>query len=163
MRSIVPRPTSPSPSRSLFRFYALQRGLSKLQMLTILAVVAVLAVVAAPRLINAVHHAHSPQIVTAEQDLTEIAKGLEVYKQDNGRYPSNEQGLLALIIKPGRAPVPKDWKTGGYLERLPRDPWGNVYQYRLSAEGDIVDVFSFGANGPDEGDDSPAVIRVGKH
>ncbi|WP_034301223.1 type II secretion system major pseudopilin GspG [Herbaspirillum sp. RV1423] len=139
-----------------------QRGLSKFQLIAAIAVLAVIAIVAAPRLINAVNHAHSPQIVTAEQDLGDLEKGLQLYKQDNGRYPSNEQGLLALIIKPVRAPVPKDWKTGGYLDRLPHDPWGNAYQYRVSEDGGSFEVFSFGANGPDDGDDNPGVIRA-KH
>jgi len=153
MRRIVTRPVS------LTYFHALQRGLSKLQMLTALAVIAVLAIVAAPRLMTAVNHAHNPDIVTAEQDIGEIEKALQLYKQDIGRYPTTEQGLLALIVKPTRAPVPKDWKTGGYIDRLPRDPWGHPYQYRLNGEGDGFDVFSFGAHGPDEGDDNPGVIR----
>jgi len=156
MRRIVTRHVS------LTQFFSLQRGLSKLQMLTALAVIAVVAIVAAPRLINVVNHAHSPQIVTAEQDIAEIEKGLQLYKQDNGRYPTTEQGLLALIVKPARAPVPKEWKTGGYLDRLPRDPWGNTYQYQLSEDGNSFDVFSFGAAGPDEGVDHAGVIR-GKH
>lgn len=160
MRRTVTRPVS--PTQLLTQFFSLQRGLSKLQMLTALAIIAVVAIVAAPRLINVVNHAHSPQIVTAEQDIAEIEKGLQLYKQDNGRYPTTEQGLLALIVKPGRAPVPKEWKTGGYLDRLPHDPWGNAYAYRVSADGDSFDVFSFGAHGPDEGDDNAGVIR-GKH
>jgi general secretion pathway protein G len=131
-------------------------------MLTALAVIAVVAIVAAPRLINVVSHAHSPQIVTAEQDIAEIEKGLQLYKQDNGRFPTTEQGLLALIVKPGRAPVPKEWKTGGYLERLPRDPWGNTYQYQVSEDGSGFDVFSFGAAGPDEGVDRDGLVRA-KH
>lgn len=157
MRRIVTRPVSPT------RFYALQRGLSKLQMLTVLAVVAVLAIVAVPRLMSVVSHAHNPDIVVAEQDIGEIEKALQLYKQDNGVYPSTEQGLLALVIKPSRAPAPKEWKTGGYIDRLPRDPWGHPYQYRLMDEGAAFDVFSFGAHGPDEGDDNPGVIRGGKH
>jgi len=58
--------------------------------------------------------------------------------------------------------VPKEWKTGGYLDRLPRDPWGNTYQYQLSEDGNSFDVFSFGAAGPDEGVDHAGVVR-GKH
>lgn len=157
MRRIVTRPVS------LTRFYALQRGLTKFQLLAAIVVIAVIAIVAAPRLMTAVNHAHNPDIVSAEQDLASIQKALADYKQDNGVYPSNEQGLLALVIKPGRAPVPKEWKTGGYIDRLPRDPWGHSYQYRLSAEGDSFDVFSFGAHGPDEGDDNPGVVRAGQH
>jgi general secretion pathway protein G len=147
-------PSQPFPAR--------QRGLTKLQLLAALAVVAVIAVVAAPRLLTAVQHAHSPEIVAAEQGVSDIEQALQRYRQDNGSYPSNEQGLLALILKPTRAPVPKGWQTGGYVERLPRDPWGNPYQYRLSEDGTQAEVFSFGAKGPDEGDDSDTIIRA-KH
>jgi general secretion pathway protein G len=156
MRSTNPQPDRRSPLLSR------QRGLSKFQLIAAIAVIAVIAIVAAPRLMTAVSHAHSPQIVTTEQDIAEIEKGLQLYKQDNGRYPSTEQGLLALIVKPGRAPVPKEWKTGGYLDRLPRDPWGNAYAYRVADDGDSFDVFSFGAHGPDDGDDNAGVIRA-KH
>ena len=141
---------------------ARQRGLTKVQLLVALAVIAVIAVVAAPRLLSVVNHVHNPEIISAEQNLNDIEQALQTYRQDNGRYPSNEQGLLALIIKPSRAPVPKGWKTGGYIDRLPRDPWGHPYQYRLSEDGAQFDVFSFGAKGPDEGDDSDTVIRA-KH
>lgn len=155
------RPVTCPPTRpaSLSRSCTLQRGLGKLQVLTILAVLAILAIVALPRLIKAVNHVHNPEVVTAEQDLNAFEKGLAQYRQDNGRYPSNEQGLLALIIKPTRAPVPQNWQTGGYLDRLPRDPWGNAYQYRVAEDGNSVDVFSFGAHGPDAGEDSADIVR----
>lgn len=156
MRRIVTR------SVSLARFYVLQRGLRTWYRWAILVVVTVLAIVAAPRLIHAVYPTHSPQTVTVEQDLAAIAIGLQLYKQDNGRYPTNQQRLLALIIKPSRAPIPQDWQTGGYLERLPRDPWGHTYQYRLAADEQSFEVFSFGPNGQNENDDSPNMIH-GKH
>jgi len=157
MRSTITR----APHRPLLP--SRQRGLTKFQLLAALAVLAVILIVAAPRLMSVVNHAHNPDIMVAEQDIGEIEKALQLYKQDNGAYPSTEQGLLALVIKPSRAPAPKEWKTGGYIDRLPRDPWGHPYQYRLMDEGAAFDVFSFGANGPDEGDDNPGVIRGGKH
>jgi len=153
MRSTTTQPDPRSPN------HARQRGLTKFQLLAAIAVIAVIAIVAAPRLMTVVNHAHNPETVTAEQDLGEIEKALQLYKQDTGSYPTNDQGLLALIVKPTRSPIPKEWKTGGYIDRLPRDPWGHPYQYRLSSEGDAFDVFSFGVHGPDEGDDNPGVIR----
>lgn len=128
---------------------ASQRGLTRFQFIVAVAVLAVIAVVAVPRLIQAVNHVHSPEVVAAERDLAALKKGLRLYQQDNGRYPTSEQGLLALIIKPGRAPVPAHWQTGGYLDRLPRDPWGRPYQYRLLEDDSGFDVFSFGPAGPE--------------
>lgn len=137
-----------------------QQGLSRFQLIVAIAVLAVIAVVTVPRLINAVHHAHSPQIITVEQELAELENGLRLYQQDNGRYPTDEQGLLALILKPARAPVPTHWQTGGYVDRLPHDPWGHPYRYRLSDDGSRFDLFSFGPGGPDG--DGEGVIH-GKH
>ncbi len=144
-------PLLPSPAR--------QRGLTKVQLLAALIVIAVIAVVAAPRLLSVVHHAHNPEIISAEENINNIEQALQHYRQDNGHYPSNEQGLLALIINPNRAPLAKRWQTGGYIDRLPRDPWSHPYQYRVSEDGSQFDVFSYGAKGPDEGDDSETIIR----
>jgi len=134
-----------------------------LQMLVALVVIAIIAVVVAPRLRTAISHTHTPEIVTAQQDIDTIKLALEAYKRDNIRYPSEEQGLLALIIKPARTPVTPHWKTGGYIERLPRDPWGNSYQYRLSEDEQSFDVYSFGAKGPDGGNDSDSILRGSKN
>jgi len=152
-------PRLPTPVRTFIDQY----GLTKLQMLVALVVIAIIAMVAVPRLHTAINHTHTPEIVTAEQDIDAINLGLQAYKQDNIRYPSQEQGLLALIIKPARPPATPHWKTGGYIERLPRDPWGHSYQYRLSEDEEKTDVFSFGAKGPDAGDDSDTIVRGSKH
>jgi general secretion pathway protein G len=76
-----------------------------------------------------------------------IGQSLKLYRLDNQRYPSAEQGLGALIAKPEIAPVPPNWKPGGYLERLPKDPWGNPYQYLNPGLRGEIDVFSYGADG----------------
>jgi general secretion pathway protein G len=65
---------------------------------------------------------------------------------DIGRYPTTQQGLQSLVEKPVTEPVPQNWKTGGYLDRLPKDPWGNVYQYSNPGTRSEIDVFSFGAD-----------------
>lgn len=102
----------------------------------------------------------STEARTAQNELVEIMKGLEKYRQDNGTYPSSEQGLLSLVLRPNIAPVPSNWQTGGYIKRLPRDPWGNSYQYQRTGN-DIV-VFSYGPQGPEHGldDDDNSVIRL---
>lgn len=136
-----------------------QRGLTRLQLLVTLMVVAIIAVVAVPHVVHLFMHAQKPEVIVAEKDIDAINLGLQRYKKDNGDYPSNEQGLLALIIKPNRSPVPMKWKIGGYLDRLPRDPWGHPYQYRVSEDGQQIDVFSFGAKGPEGGEDSDSIVR----
>ena len=160
MRSITPQAAMASSTRTLRQQ---QRGLSKLPLLVVLVVLAIMAALAAPYLINAFKHAHNPEIMTAEQDIDAIRAGLQQYKKHIGSYPTSEQGLLALIIKPSRAPIPVHWQTGGYLDRLPRDPWGHPYQYRVSEDGQQIDVFSFGAAGPAAGDDSTLLVRGSKH
>jgi general secretion pathway protein G len=76
-----------------------------------------------------------------------IMQALRLYRLDNLRYPTSEQGLAALVAPPTSPPVPPNWKAGGYLERLPRDPWGNPYQYLNPGMRGEIDVFSFGADG----------------
>ena len=140
-----------------------QRGWTKFQLIAAIGVAIVIAAVAVPRLVSSFTHAHSSEIVTAEQDIDAIHKALQQYKESTGVFPTTEQGLLALIIKPTRSPVPKNWQTGGYIDRLPRDPWGNTYQYRLNEDGKDFELFSYGANGPDIDENSDTVIRDGRH
>ena len=69
------------------------------------------------------------RIIAAKQDIATIMQALKLYKLDNQHYPTTEQGLQALVTKPTSGPAADGWKTGGYLDRLPKDPWGNTYQY----------------------------------
>jgi general secretion pathway protein G len=85
-------------------------------------------------------------------------QALKLYRLDNQRYPTTEQGLQALTAKPATTPVPPNWKTGGYVERLPRDPWGNPYQYLNPGLHGEIDVFSLGADGAPGGDGNNADI-----
>jgi general secretion pathway protein G len=85
-------------------------------------------------------------------------QGLKLYKLDNQRYPTTEQGLQALITKPTTGPGANGWKTGGYLDKLPKDPWGNPYQYLSPGIKGDVDVFSLGADGQPGGTGNDADI-----
>ena len=75
-----------------------------------------------------------------------------MYRLDNYEYPSSEQGLQSLVEKPSLAPVPRNWKSGGYLEALPIDPWGNAYLYLSPGQNGAYDIFTFGADGTRGGD-----------
>jgi general secretion pathway protein G len=107
---------------------------------------------ALPRLMTSIYKQHNSQAATAQQDMVAIVQGLIAYRHDNGNYPSAEQGLLALILKPTRGPAANGWQTGGYIDRLPHDPWGHPYQYRIDENGQNYQVFSYGPAGP-KGDD----------
>lgn len=125
-----------------------------------LAVLAVAAALFLPRLVTKISHDHSPQAQAALADLRAIDAGLQQYRKDNGRYPSTQQGLLALVIKPVREPVPAGWQTGGYVERLPRDPWGNPYQYEADDDGTSFQLFSLADAGINGSPDDAQVIRL---
>ncbi|MBO9536748.1 type II secretion system major pseudopilin GspG [Herbaspirillum sp.] len=148
------------PSQRHPAFLFLQRGLARLRWIIVLAALAVIAALGLPQLVSRISHDHGPQAQTAESDLRAISAGLEQYRKDNGRYPSTRQGLLALVIKPVHAPVPANWQIGGYVERLPRDPWGNSYQYGADEDGASYQLFSFGEAGPEGGEDDSHVIRL---
>ncbi|RQZ24075.1 type II secretion system protein GspG [Burkholderia sp. Bp9017] len=84
--------------------------------------------------------------IAAKQDVGTIVQALKLYRLDNGSYPTQEQGLAALVQKPTGNPAPANWKDGGYLERMPTDPWGRAYQYRNPGTHGEIDVFSNGGD-----------------
>jgi general secretion pathway protein G len=100
------------------------------------------------------------RIGAAKQDIASIMQALKLYRLDNGRYPTTEQGLRALIERPGTEPQPANWKQGGYLERssVPKDPWGKEYQYLSPGLRGEIDVFSFGRDGQSGGEGVDADI-----
>ena len=85
-------------------------------------------------------------------------QALKLYRLDNQRYPTTEQGYQALVAKPTTVPIPLNWKSGGYIERLPKDPWGNLYQYLNPGVRGEIDVFSYGADGAPGGEGNDADI-----
>ena len=115
----------------------------------------VLAALLVPRLMGRTDDA---RIIAAKQDIATLMQALKLYRLDNQRYPTNEQGLQALISKPSGGPMPPNWKAGGYLDRLNKDPWGNPYEYRSPGSHGEVDVYSFGADGKPGGTGNDADI-----
>ena len=94
----------------------------------------------------------------AKQDVATLVQTLTMYKLDNARFPSGEQGLKALVEKPVAAPLPNNWRSGGYIARLPNDPWGNPYQFANPGLRGDIDVYSFGADGKAGGEGEGADI-----
>lgn len=131
------------------------RGFTLIEIMVVVVIMGVLAALVVPKLMGRTDDA---RIIAARQDIATIMQGLKLYKLDNMRYPTTEQGLQALISKPTSGPEAKGWKTGGYLDRLPKDPWGQPYQYLSPGLKGEVDVFSFGADGQAGGTGNDADI-----
>ena len=98
------------------------------------------------------------RIAKARVDIRSLASALELYRLDNFSYPTTEQGLEALTTRPTSGPPAKNWKAGGYLDRLPVDPWGKPYQYLSPGLHGSFDLYSFGSDGRADGDGVAADI-----
>jgi len=123
--------------------------------MVVVVILGILAALVVPRIVSRPDEA---RLVAAKQDIASLMQALKLYRLDNRSYPTTEQGLQALVARPAAAPLPVNWKSGGYLERLPRDPWGNPYQYLNPGLHGDIDVFSFGADGAPGGDGNDADI-----
>jgi general secretion pathway protein G len=120
------------------------RAFTLIEVMVVVAILAVLAALIVPKVMSRPDEA---RVVAARQDIASLLQALKLYRLDNLRYPTTEQGLGALVTRPTLAPVPPNWKQGGYLERLPLDPWRHPYQYLNPGLHGEIDVFSFGADG----------------
>ena len=132
-----------------------QRGFTLLEVMVVVVILGILAALVVPKIISRPDEA---RIIAAKQDIASLTQALKLYRLDNHRYPSSEQGLQALVVQPTTAPVPPNWKAGGYVERLPKDPWGNPYQYLNPGVHGEIDVFSLGADGAPGGEGNDADI-----
>ncbi|MFN5177054.1 type II secretion system major pseudopilin GspG [Limnohabitans sp.] len=123
------------------------RGFTLIELMVVLAIIGVLAALIVP---NVLGRADEARVTAARTDVGNLMQALKLYRLDNQRYPSNDQGLQALIARPTAEPVPANWKP--YLEKLPRDPWGRPYPYLNPGLKGEVDVLSLGADGQPGGD-----------
>ena len=113
--------------------------------MVVVVIIGILGALVVPKLLGRTGEA---RVSAAKTDIATMMQALKLYKLDNARYPNNEQGLQSLITKPTTGPAANGWKAGGYLERLPKDPWGNPYQYLSpGVHGGEVEIFSYGADG----------------
>lgn len=119
-----------------------QSGFTLLEIIVVVAIIAILAAYIAPKVAGRVDDA---RISKAKSDIRVLESSLELYKLDNFIYPSTEQGLDALVTKPSGAEL-KNWRDGGYIKKLNKDPWGNEYQYQYPGSNGEFDVFSLGAD-----------------
>jgi general secretion pathway protein G len=119
-------------------------GFTLIEIMVVVVIIAVLAALIVPKVMSRPDEA---RVVAARHDVGTLLQALKLYRLDNLAYPTTEQGLAALVSRPSVGPAPPTWKGGGYLERLPRDPWGNPYQYLNPGLRGEIDVFSLGADG----------------
>src|SRR5882724_8118971 len=133
------------------------RGFTLIEIMVVITILGILAALIVPRVVGRTDDA---RVAAARQDIASLMQALKLYRLDNSRYPTTEQGLRALIEKPAAEPVPNNWKQGGYLERssLPKDPWGKEYQYLSPGLKGEIDVFSFGRDGQSGGEGPDADI-----
>jgi len=133
----------------------LQRGFTLLEVMVVVVILGILAALVVPKIISRPDEARA---IAARQDIASLMQALKLYRLDNQRYPSTEQGLQALVARPASAPLAPNWKTGGYVERLPKDPWGNPYQYLNPGVRGELDIFSLAADGAPGGEGNDADI-----
>ena len=130
-------------------------GFTLIEVMVVVAILGILAAIVVPKIMGRPDDA---RIVAAKQDIGAITQALKLYRLDNATYPSTEQGLQALIAKPGSQPIPLNWKSGGYLDKIPKDPWGHEYQMLSPGVQGEIDVFSYGADGQQGGEGNNADI-----
>jgi general secretion pathway protein G len=123
---------------------ARSRGFTLIEIMVVVVIMGIMAALIVPKLMGRTDDA---RIIAAKQDIATIMQALKLYKLDNQRYPTTEQGLQALVTKPTTGPAADGWKTGGYIDKLPKDPWGNPYQYLSPGIHGEIDVFTLGADG----------------
>jgi general secretion pathway protein G len=123
-----------------------QSGFTLIEIMTVIVILGVLAAVVVPRIIGTPDQAKA---TAAKADIQSILGALKLYRLDNSRYPSTEQGLQALVTRPADGPAAPNWKA--YLDKMPKDPWGKSYQYLNPGVRGEIDVFSFGADGQQGG------------
>lgn len=142
------------PKRTL-QLRTISSGFTLIEVMVVVVILGVLAALVVPKIMSRPDEA---RVAAAQQDIASLTQALKLYRLDNRRYPSTEQGLGALTSKPTGTPVPENWKAGGYIERLPKDPWGHPYQYLNPGIRGEIDVFSLGADGAPGGEGLDADI-----
>jgi len=130
-----------------------ESGFTLIEVMVVVIILGILAAVVVP---NVMDKPGQARITRAKQDIRALESALNMYKLDNFRYPTSDQGLEALVSKPSGAPEPKNWKQ--YMPRLPKDPWGEPYQY-LSADGSSVEIISLGSDAAVGGEGEAADIK----
>jgi general secretion pathway protein G len=139
--------------RSLPLAHTLQRGFTLIELMVVLVIIGMLAALIVP---NVIGRADDARVTAAKTDISNLMQALKLYRLDNQRYPTTEQGLQALVVRPTGEPAAPNWKP--YVDKLPNDPWGHPYQYMNPGVKGEIDVLSLGADGQPGGEGNNADI-----
>ena len=131
----------------------LVRGFTLIELMVVLVIIGVLAALVVP---NVLDRADDARVAAARVDVNNLTQALKLYRLDNQRYPTADQGLRALVQRPDKPPVPTNWKA--YVDKLPNDPWGQPYVYLNPGVNGEIDVMSYGADGQPGGEGKAADI-----
>jgi general secretion pathway protein G len=129
-----------------------ERGFTLIEVMVVIVILSILAAIIVPRIMDRPDKA---RMVKAQADIRALESALNLYRLDNHNYPTTDEGLEALVQKPADAP---SWKEGGYIDRMPKDPWGKPYQYLNPGTHGSIDIFSLGADGQPGGEGKNADI-----
>jgi len=129
------------------------QGFTLIEVMVVVVILGILAALVVPNIMSRPEEA---RLMKVQQDIRAIEAALKLYKLDNYHYPTTEQGLEALVTEPNTPPQPRQWKSGGYLQRVPLDPWGFPYNYLSPGEHGEFDLYSLGADGQPGGNDANA-------
>lgn len=149
MSKFLPNPEAPA----LRLPRAIQRGFTLIELMVVLVIIGVLAALIVP---NVIERADDARVTAAKTDINNLMQALKLYRLDNQRYPSADQGLQALVTRPTSGPPAPNWKQ--YIDKLPADPWGHPYQYLNPGMKGEIDVLSLGADGEPGGEGKNADI-----
>ncbi|WP_339847462.1 type II secretion system major pseudopilin GspG [uncultured Halopseudomonas sp.] len=134
----------------------MQRGFTLIEVMVVVVILGILAAVVVPRVMDRPDQA---RITKVQSDVRALESALNLYRLDNFNYPTTEQGLIALVAQPSGSDAPRNYRSGGYIDRLQKDPWGNDYQYlRPGRDGRDYDLYSLGADGRPGGEGANADV-----
>lgn len=134
-----------------------QAGFTLVEIMVVVIIIGLLAGIVVP---NVMDNLDKANVQKARADFSSLQTALKLYRIDNFNYPTTEQGLEALVTKSSIAPVPRNFKSSGYIDNLNKDPWGNEYQYMSPGDGHEYDIYSLGADGVSGGEGQNADVSV---
>jgi general secretion pathway protein G len=136
------------------RHLARQSGFTLIEIMVVVVIIGILASVIVPRIMD---NPDKARVAKAKNDIRALESALDIYRLDNFVYPSTDQGLESLVTQPTISPEPPNWKHGGYIKKLNKDPWGNEYMYMNDGSG-IIEIYTLGADGAPGGEGPNADI-----